>query len=127
MSKFIEWINSETIDDAGASGLKRWTSVTTWLFIFFYVVPYLLAFAKYSFGITFKGRIGGIIDASLYCILNPVIATLGVKWQNKQLAKKSFKFRKIYTLVISFIIIVLGLVVIISQLVRIFTLFTAKR
>jgi hypothetical protein len=67
MSKFIEWIKSETIDEAGASGLKRWTSVTAWLFIFFYVVPYLLAFAMYSFGITFKGRIGASL-MSLFII-----------------------------------------------------------
>ena len=77
---------------------------------------------------TFQGgsRISSIIDASLYCILDPVIATLGVKWQNKQLAKKSLKFRKIYTLVIFFIIMVLGSVSIIGQLVRLFTLFIPK-
>jgi hypothetical protein len=127
-SKFIEWINSETTDDAGASQLKRGTSIITWLFIFFSVVPYLLAFARYLFGITFQSgsTISGIINFSLYYILNAVIATLGVKWQNKQLAKKSLKFRKIYMSIIFLITMVFGLVSLIAVLGRFFTFFIPK-
>ena len=121
MGKLIEHINSDTIDKNALWYLRFGTSFGTWLLIFFFIVPALIFIAKNIFGITHQGSstVSGIIDLFLYYILNPVIATLVVKWQNRKLDMKTLKFRKIYSLVLSFFFSIL-------VLIRILGHFTAK-
>lgn len=109
MSKFIEYINS---DDSNALSSKFAISIVTWLLIFFYLVPILLAIIKNIFNINNQGSstTSSIINISLYYILNPIIATLVVKWQNKKLANKPLKFKKIYCLAVSLILLIFTLV-----------------
>jgi len=119
MSKLIEYINSEGIDKSSLSSLKFGTSIGTWLLIFLFFVPMLIGTAKNLFGINHQenSTINGSIDIFLYYILNPVIATLVVKWQNRKLDEKSLKFRKIYCFVISFVISIFVLIKILGRFI----------
>ena len=56
-----------------------------------------------------------MIDILLYYILNVIIATVLVKWQNKRLGKKNIRFRKRYALIISFVLIIFVLLRIASS------------
>ena len=94
MSKFIEYFHSDKINKDALWSLKFGTSFGSWILIFFFLAPTLIATLKILSGIPHQG----IIDFVLYYVLNPVIATLVVKWQNIKLFTKSLKFKKIYCL-----------------------------
>jgi hypothetical protein len=115
VSKLIKYINSDNIDPDDSIGnvlsLKFAISFGTWMLIFFDLVPILITIAKNSFNINHQAgsALSGTIDIVLYYVLNPIIATLIVKWQNKKLANKTIKFKKIYCLFVSLIFLILTL------------------
>lgn len=88
--------------------LKVGSSLGTWMLVFFHLIPILIVIGKYLFGISplKQSTSSGITDIFLYYILNAVIATAIVMWQNKKLAKKPVKFRKKYVLVITSILLI---------------------
>ena len=100
MGKLAEYINSDTIDKNALWYLKFGETFVTWVLLFFFFVPALINTSASIFGITLQKRstVSVIIFISLYYILNAVVATLVVKWQNRILEKKSLKFRKIYVI-----------------------------
>lgn len=101
MSKFREYLNSDTLDNNGQYMLTVGTSLGTWMLVFFHLFPIFVAGGK---NLIVKPPTGsGMTDIFLYYILNAIIATVVVKWQNQQLAKKAIRFRKRYALIISFI------------------------
>ena len=104
MSKFTEYINSDSLDNNGQYMLKVGTSLATGMLVFFHLFPMLVAAGKYLIGKQSTGA--GITDIFLYYILNAIIATVIVKWQNQQLARKPIRFRKKYALIISFVFMV---------------------
>ncbi len=108
MCKIADYFNSDIIDKNGLYMLKAGTSVTAWFLIFFHLVPILVVTGKHIFGIIPQERTtaSGLIDIFLYYILNPIAATLLVKWQNQKLAEKPARFRKKYLLVISSILLI---------------------
>lgn len=101
MSKFREYLNSDTLDNNGQYMLTVGTSLGTWMLVFFHLFPIFVAGGKNLIGKPPTGS--GMTDIFLYYILNAIIATVVVKWQNQQLAKKAIRFRKRYALIISFI------------------------
>ena len=112
MSKFAEYINSDSLDNHSQYMLKSGTSLAAWMLVFFHLFPILVVVGKYLIGKQPTG--GGITDFFLYYILNAIIATVIVKLQNQQLAKKSIRFRKRYALIISFVFMVFVLLGIFS-------------
>lgn len=106
MSKFIEYINSDTIDKNALFLLKFGTSLGTFALIFFFFVPTLIGAAKDILSIPRQvtSNVSGSIDIFLYYILNPIIAILVVRWQNRKFNKKPLKFKKIYCLAISLLL-----------------------
>jgi hypothetical protein len=108
VSKFTEYINSDSLDNNGQYMLKAGTSLAAWMLVFFHLFPILVVVGKYLIGKQSTGA--GITDIFLYYILNAIIATVIVKWQNQQLAKKTIRFRKRYALIISFVLIILVLI-----------------
>ena len=107
MGKFVEYINSGTIDKNTLWSHKFASSVCAWMLLFFYIDPKLISIVSNIFGRSDLGwsTVSGIIDILLYYVLNAVIATLVVKWQNRKLDKKSVKFRKICWLVYPMILV----------------------
>jgi hypothetical protein len=108
MGKLSEYFNSDDIDYNGDYALRVGASLGTWLLIFFHITPLLIYLGRLLFGINPHQRStgSGLADIFLYYILNGIIATLIVKWQNKKLTKKPVRFRKKYVLIISFILVV---------------------
>jgi hypothetical protein len=104
MSKLTGYINSDSLDNNGQYMLKVGTSFGTWMLVFFHLLPILVVFGKYLFGKQSTGS--DILDIFLYYILNTIIATVIVKWQNQQLTKKTVRFRKKYAVIISFVFII---------------------
>ncbi len=123
MSKWLNYvkedIKSDSIDSNRLYTLQFSTSVGTWVLLFFYILPMLVSIGKHLFDISSQERSTtlGLINISLYYVLNPIIATILVKWQNKRLAKKPIKFRKKYVLVIFFIFLIFILLRISSRFI----------
>ena len=101
MSKFTEYLNSDSLDNNSQYMVKIGTSLGTWMLVFFHLFPILVAGGKYLIGK--QSTDSSMTDIFLYYILNAIIATVVVKWQNQQLAKKTIRFRKRYALIISFV------------------------
>ena len=108
MGKLIEYFNSDDIDHNGDYALRVGASLGTWFLIFFHITPLLINLGRILFGINPHQRSteSGFADIFLYYILNAVIATLIVKWQNRKLIKKPVRYRKKYVLVISAILFI---------------------
>ena len=104
MGKLAEYINSDSLDNNSQYMLKVGTSLNGWMLVFFHLFPILVVFGKQFLGKQPTGA--GITDIFLFYVLNAIIATLIVKLQNQQLAKKSIRFRKRYALIISSVFMV---------------------
>jgi len=105
-SKLIEYINSDTIDKNNLFYLKFGTSFSSFTLILFFIVPILISSVKEIFGMPRRttSNLYGSLDIFLYYILNPVIAILLVKQQNRKLNEKPLKIKKIYGITISLIL-----------------------
>jgi hypothetical protein len=103
MGKLVEYFNSDDIYYNGDYALKVGASLGTWVLIFFHITPLFINIGRILFSINphQKSTGSGFSDILLYYILNAVIATLIVKWQNRKLTKKPVRFRKKYVLAIS--------------------------
>jgi hypothetical protein len=108
MSRLIEYLNSEDIDSNGDYALRVGASLGAWLLIFFHLTPLLINIGRLLIGISPHQRStgSGFADIFLYYILNAVIATFIVRWQNSILITKPVRFRKKYVLIISLLLFI---------------------
>jgi len=104
MNKLLKYIESDTIDKDSEYYLTLGTSIGSWCLLLFFLIPTLISSGNNIFfkDIQLSTAISGTVTIVLYYILNPIISTVFVKFQNRKLVKKPLKFRKIYSLTISF-------------------------
>ncbi|MGD0021492.1 MAG: hypothetical protein ABSC54_04240 [Smithellaceae bacterium] len=108
MSKVGDFINSKT-DDNTLYLINIGTSLATGVLVFFILVPMLFALVEKALHLSYKNN-STLTNTShfiLYYSLSITAVILAIKWQKKKLANKSVKFKKIYSLIVAAIFLLL--------------------
>lgn len=108
MCKVREFFNSEA-DDNTLYLINIGISLNTGALVFFILAPALLALIEKALNLSYKNNstLTNTIHILLYYGLDITAVILVIKLQKKKLANKSLKFKKIYSLVVTSLFLLL--------------------